>query len=123
MNIYQNKIFYSKKNIFMSLIVLLLTRNVTIITNVAAMILIPYFTMYLGTFKNKLKIRIPDFSYQIYVFAFPIQQLIVYYFYGKINLICYVILCILTSAICGFIGYYICEYPLKRRKKVKDNLA
>lgn len=115
-NLYSDYIIYNKKNLIISCLILILTIRNQLFSYVC-MLLIPYFTFFLGTIKNKISIH--DYSYQIYIWGFPVQQLVMYYLNGKINIYVYILICIITTFFVGVICYYITEYPFNRKVKKK----
>lgn len=66
----------------------------------------------LSAFGNRAEI-----SYEIYLVAFPIQQLLSIYIGYRISVAAHIILVIVCSIIVGFIVWYICERPLINKRK------
>lgn len=116
LNIYSEHITYSKGSLITSLIIILITFKTRIFTY-ACLLLIPYLTIFIGSIKTKIKLK--DYSYQIFIWGFPIQQLIMYYLNGKINIYIYIILSVIITIIVSFITYYITEQLLMVRKSKK----
>lgn len=67
----------------------------------AFIILLPYFTLAIGSMRSKIKFR--DISYEMFVFAFPIQQLIMYYFKNQINMPVYIVLSIVLTIMISYL--------------------
>ncbi len=105
-NLFSDKIKCDKKSVFVMTIILLLTMRTTLF-HYFAMIILPYFTILIGTCKCKIKIK--DISYYIYLVAFPIQQIIMHYLKGNINIIIYIFISIVLSYIFGYGLYFIID--------------
>lgn len=103
-NIYKDKIMYDKKNILYALFILLFTFR-TKLFPYFSLILLPYFIIYIGTFKSKIKI--PDISYYIFLVGFPIQQTLTHYLNDKINIYGYIVLSLVFSIIGGYLIHFI----------------
>lgn len=78
------------------------------------LICLPYLTIVLGTIKCPIKIT--DISYHIYIWAFPIQQLIIYLWFKQLNIYSYMLLSIFITVLISYISYYLTEYPFKKRR-------
>lgn len=105
-NIYKDKILYDKKNALFALFVLILTFR-TKLFPYFCLILLPYFTIYLGSLKSK--IRIVDISYYIFLVGFPVQQVLIYYLTNNVNFIIYIGLSLTISIICGYLIHIIVD--------------
>lgn len=105
-NLFSDKIKCDRKSVLLMIIILLLTMR-TNLFHYSMMILLPYFTILIGSSKSKIKIK--DISYYIYLVGFPIQQIIMHYLKGNINFITYIIISIILSYIIGYCLYYIIE--------------
>ena len=114
-NVYSDRIIIKKKYAAFGLLLLILCRK-TILIRCLCLLVIPYVTIYLGTLKFNIKVN--DISYQIYIWAFPIQQMIMYYLGGKINLYVYIALSVLMSCAVAYVTYYITEWPFIKIRKV-----
>lgn len=115
--LYKDKIKMNFKY-FILAILILLTGICLNATKYALIITIPYILMYLGTIKLKKDILkcIGDFSYALYIYAFPIQQLLVYYFKDKINLYQYIILSIIIVMAISIITTILIDNNIKKIK-------
>lgn len=116
--VFEDRIKFNRYGLaFSSLILILvlfefLPRTVNIIT-------ISYLTFYLSKIRGKFLekvLKIPDISYGFYLYAFPIQQTISYYFYGAWT---FELLFFISLIICLFFAYLswkIIEYPFIKLK-------
>lgn len=91
-------------------------------TKYGLLVTMPYIIMYLGIIKCPINIfkRIGDISYGLYIYAFPIQQLIVFYLKDKINIWVYMLLSIVFTTIIAIISTLLVD---KNVKKLKDKLV
>lgn len=103
-NIYKEKIIYSKKNILFGLFVLLITFR-TKMFPYFCLILLPYFIIFLGTLK--INFKLPDISYYIFLVGFPIQQLLMQCI--KSNIYVYITLSLAISILVGYLIYLIID--------------
>ena len=87
---------------------------IMVILVVIFLLILPYLTIVLGTIKCPLKIT--DTSYHIYIWAFPIQQLIIYLWFKQLNIYSYILLSIFITVLISYISYYLTEYPFKKRR-------
>jgi len=60
-----------------------------------------------------------DFSYGIYLWAFPVQQTLVYFFADKLNIYTYILSVFLITLFLGIISFRFIEKPALRLKKVE----
>lgn len=107
----------------LAVIALLCLEAWTPVLAVAAWILLPVVTLAFGfaysPLLNRL-IRTGDYSYGIYIYAFPIQQTIVY-LYPDISLRLYVSVCSVLTLICAALSWHLIEHralSLKPRRAV-----
>ena len=112
-NKYIDKIPYTKFSIIIMILPLIIFFK-TEYFPYACLVSLPYLTIVLGTIKCPIKIT--DISYHIYIWAFPIQQLIIYYGLKNLNIYNYIILSIFATIIVAYISYYLSEYPFKKRR-------
>lgn len=68
------------------------------------MVVFPYLLISLCLLKGKIKV--PDISYEIYVFAFPIQQLILFYFQKDIGILSYIVLSMVATFVMALLSKY-----------------
>ncbi len=115
MNLYSDKIEYSKESIIIAFLISILTFPTKIFTYIS-LIIIPYLTLYIGSIKSNLKVK--DYSYQIFIWGFPIGQVIMHYLNGKINFPTYVFLSLSITFVISIISYYLTEQLLSRRKQI-----
>lgn len=80
------------------------------------MVVLPYLTIVICCCK-KMNIKI-DISYEMYVVAFPLQQLIVFLFKDKINIYAYIIVSIVISIIFAYIIKFIVKNVFVLVKKL-----
>ncbi|MEA5000560.1 MAG: acyltransferase [Endomicrobiaceae bacterium] len=85
---------------------------------------LPYIVIFIAYSKipyiNKFG-KYGDFSYGIYLWAFPIQQTLIYLFPNKYNIYEYIVLSFIASLFCGIISYYLIEKPALKLKKLQNN--
>lgn len=116
--LYKDKIKMNIKYFIFCLLILLTGISLNV-TKYALILTMPYILMYIGTIKlkkNYLK-KIGDFSYGLYIYAFPIQQLIVYYFKNNITIWTYMFLSIIITSLFAIISTYLIDNNMKKIKK------
>ena len=117
--LYKDKIHVNFKG-FIIMTLIFLFGIVINVTKYAAIISIPYILMYIGTFKihNEKDIlrKIGDFSYALYIYAFPIQQLLAYYLKEKITIWQYMLLSIIITTIISIITTLLVDNNVKKIK-------
>lgn len=83
---------------------------------------LPYMVIYLAYSKipyiNNFG-KYGDFSYGLYLWAFPVQQTLVYLYYDKLNIYSYIISTFIVTLIIAIISYKVVEKPALKLKKVK----
>lgn len=116
--LYKDKIKMNFKY-FVLAVLILLTGIALNSTKYALIITIPYILMYVGTVKIKKDIlkKIGDFSYALYIYAFPIQQLLVYYLKDKINIWVYMLLSIALTGIISIVTTLLIDNNVKKIKE------
>lgn len=86
---------------------------------------VPYLLLHLGNIKNKYLNNFSakgDFSYGLYIFAFPIQQLIIYYTNNNISIEIFIVLASIFTLIMSYISWHLIEKKALEYKKI-DLLA
>ena len=116
--LYKDKIKMNFKYFIFACIILLLGISLNA-TKYVLILTLPYILMYIGTFKFKRNLlgEIGDFSYGLYIYAFPIQQLIVFYLKDKINIWMYILLSIVLTSVIAIITTYLIDNNTKKLKK------
>lgn len=82
---------------------------------------LPYITLYLAKQKGKLNdfSKLGDFSYGIYLYAFPIQQLMVYIYGANISIIKLFTLSLLIVLPLSILSWFLIEKPAMKFKSLK----
>ena len=77
--------------------------------------------MYIGTIKLKKNLlgKIGDFSYALYIYAFPIQQLTVYYLKDRLSIWTYMAIVILATTLISIVTTVVID---NNTKKLKDKI-
>jgi len=81
---------------------------------------LPYLVLYLSAIPSKfMKLfnKYGDFSYGIYIYAFPIQQLYIHLLYGSLNITIFFLLSFFTALICAILSWNFIEKPALKFKK------
>lgn len=94
-----------------------LTTN-TLIQHITQACFISYTILIIGKSKAVIKIRGYDFSYGLYLYAFPVQQLLLLYFGDSINPWLHVLLSTFTSLVLAALSWFFIEQPALKQKDV-----
>lgn len=123
---YQDKIYLKKEYLFFSILILIyfaITNKLFL--NYVYLFLVPYILFYFayipkGIIRNFNKIG--DYSYGIYIYAFPIQQIVIYN-YPTISFPMFVAISIITTLLFSVLSWHFVEKPvLNFKKKVSPRL-
>lgn len=117
--IMRDKIPFSNKLAIFALLILLIFCS-TSFTYYILIFTLPYLVLYLAVVSNKVMLsfnKYGDFSYGIYIYAFPIQQLYIYLFYDLLNLVSFFLLSFITTLFFAVFSWYIIEKPALSYKK------
>lgn len=118
--LYKDKIKMSFKLFVMALIILLFGISINL-TKYVLIIAMPYLLIYLGTIriskKKDILKKIGDFTYAMFIYAFPIQQLIVFYWKDKINIWQFMALSVGITTIISIIMTLLVDNNVKKFKK------
>jgi peptidoglycan/LPS O-acetylase OafA/YrhL len=82
---------------------------------------LPYIILYFGFNKiNKLDIfsKFGDFSYGLYIYAFPVQQLVIYFSKNKLPLLLFFLISFFVTFILAINSWYLVEKPFLKLKKI-----
>lgn len=64
-----------------------------------------------------------DISYGIYIYSFPIQQLLYHLFGNRLNIALFIAVSLLTTAIIGFMSYVFIEKPFINLRRAFDKIV
>ncbi len=108
-----------KLSIFICLLLATLSLGKTSYNDMMWHLSLPYLIIFLayydfGHLRNFGKYG--DFSYGIYVFAFPVQQFLSYYFWPTLNFYGFMLLAYLLTLVMAFISWHLVEEPALRLK-------
>lgn len=104
---------------FVFAVIILFTGMCLNVTKYALIITMPYIIMYLGTFKFSKNFlgKIGDFSYGLYIYAFPIQQLLVFYFKNNLTIWTYMLSATVVTSIFAILSTVLIDNNTKKLKK------
>lgn len=118
--LYRDKIKMSFPYFILAVIILLVGVSLNA-TKYVLIMTMPYIIMYLGTFKIKKDIlkKVGDFSYGMYIYAFPIQQLLVFFFKDNLTIWTYMLSAIVVTSVLAIISTVLID---NNTKKIKTKL-
>ncbi|MEY2829862.1 MAG: hypothetical protein RIQ33_1720, partial [Bacteroidota bacterium] len=95
-------------------------------SSIVAFFFIPLFTIWIAflsiPFLQKLTSS-GDYSYGIYVYSFPIQQLIIYYSSAQLNILQFLFLSFAITLPLSILSYHFIELPIIKLKKKRPTHA
>ncbi len=101
---------------------ILLTEDISKVSMIIYNFIIPIIFLWIGlqfSFLPRISEQIGDISYGIYLYAFPIQQLLVYYRIGVNNVTMHIIISTFLTFLLAYISWKYIEFPsLKFKKKL-----
>lgn len=115
--LYKDRLIYSTKYILLGVFVLLVSLKSGHFNDLA-LIFLPYIVIGISI-RSKIKLftKYGDFSYGIYVYAYPIEQLMVKYYRNDLNAIRLTIYSFLLTLIISVLSWNIIEKPALLLKK------
>lgn len=117
--IYKDKLKVNYRYLLLCTLLIMLG-NKTSNLKIILLLVLPYFLISICLITNiKSVTKYGDFSYGIYIYSFPIQQLIVNYIGQNISLTTYIILSIIISFIFAVVSWRFIERPFLYLKKVE----
>ena len=99
---------------------ILLTEDISRISMIIYNFIVPVIFLWIGlqfTFLPKIPDQIGDISYGIYLYSFPIQQLLVYYHIGQSNVTIHIITSTFLTLLLAYISWKYIEFPSLNLKK------
>ena len=90
----------------------------TIVEQVTLSIFFAYTILTIATSKAVIHLKGYDFSYGLYLYAFPVQQLVVWYFGYSINPWLHITLSTVIAFVPAFLSWTLVEKPFLRKKNV-----
>lgn len=116
--IYKDKIYYNKRFILLSILVILIS-NFIFINSLKYILLIflPYLILSIAIgFRFSEFNKYGDFSYGLYIYGFTIQQIIAYYFSNKLNVAEFFLLSFFITLALAFLSWRYIEKPAAHLK-------
>lgn len=86
------------------------------------MLVISYIVIFIGLFNNWLKVvgKYGDFSYGLYIYAWPIQQQVAFYYkFDQVNFIPFCIVNLVATLIMAMLSWHFVEKPVLRMVRAK----
>ncbi|WP_066715067.1 acyltransferase family protein [Clostridium sp. Marseille-P299] len=113
---YKDKIKYNK-NIFLLFTILLILSARYGYVKYSLLLLLPYVTMYICLLRPFMNIKkYGDWSYGIYIYAFPIQQFLALYFKDKLGFSTFFVLSSIVVLLVSILSWNIIEKPILNLK-------
>ncbi|MEM7162907.1 MAG: acyltransferase [Bacteroidota bacterium] len=108
-------------------ILLLIILNQLSIPTYYAVLLIPYSILCIA-FTPKIPFhksgKYGDFSYGLYIYAFPVQQMLLYFFHPEINVLSFILLTTFCTLVLAYFSWHFVEKPsLSLRNKFHSKSA
>lgn len=119
--VYKDRIKFNK-NIFFTSLILLISFIYLGLPKTAITLFGTYCLFYLSFFSKKIYSnfnKYGDFSYGLYIYAFPVQQIVSYYLFGKISLLSNFVIVFSISLLLSLLSWHIIEKKALRLKKIK----
>lgn len=114
--LFKDKIIFSYRFILLSIILLIFASQLFYL-KYAEMLLLPYIVIALGIgFRVNNFNKYADFSYGLYIYAFPIQQLITFYFGKHLNIATYFFFSLVATMVFSFFSWHLVEKPVMGMK-------
>lgn len=115
--LFQDKIPFSKYFFFLAIVLVCLAAAVGVLHQILPFVM-PYIIFYLAA---KLPLSFisayGDFSYGIYIYAFPIQQILTFFRFNQ-SFFFYILLSVILTLFCAILSWYLVEKPSLGVKKV-----
>ena len=84
------------------------------------LVILPYLIVSFGVLiKKSFSSNFGDYSYGLYIYAFPIQQTIIHFYADKLNFIFFVILSYVITILLSILSWHYIENPILKLKKKK----
>lgn len=117
---FRDKLKFNLWILVFALTLMIVARHLPFLSYSIKVITLPYLILFFA-FKKKIKptflTKQIDLSYGLYLYAFPIQQLIVYYFVNKLNLPTFIIISTITTLPFAYFSWRFIEKPMMSLKK------
>ena len=115
--IFKDKVLVSYKILIAMLIVLLIVNSFNGSMSILTLLFFPYIIITLGSMvKLQLFTKYGDFSYGMYIFAFPVQQSLVYFYDADISIVKFIILSFFITFAISIISWHFIEKQALRFK-------
>jgi len=120
MYVFSNKIIINKRLFLLSLMLLFISLKFGNV-NILALLLLPYIVIYLAVNLPFSKFsKYGDYSYGMYIYAFPVMQMLVLFFKDKLEIFSFFVSSFLITLFVSFFSWKFIEKPclgLKRNLK------
>lgn len=110
--LYKDRIYFSPRFILLAILVLIIASKLFFLKYVLLFIL-PYMIISISIcFSSSFMKKYGDFSYGLYIYAFPVQQLIAHLFIGNLNVKGYFLLSFLITLAISVLSWKYIEKPI-----------
>lgn len=115
--IFKDKIRFDYRWILLAIVIILLSEKLNLL-RYSMMICLPYIIIAVGTkFKLSFLRKYGDFSYGMYIYAFPVQQFVVYLLKSRLNILTHFLLSSIITLGVSFLSWKFIENPALQLKK------
>lgn len=116
--LYRNEVYFSKRILLLCFLIILVGNYLGELNKVL-LVCLPYIIIGTGiSWRFSTFSRYGDFSYGLYIYAFPIQQTLIYLFKNKLSILTFFSLSFLCTLVLAILSWRYIEKPALNLKKL-----
>ena len=119
--LFKDKVILSYRLVLVFIFLIFISNKYQGPTLIFLMLFLPYILIYVGSvFKYKFFTKYGDYSYGVYIYAFPLQQFLIYLYYENLTIGRFIFLASVITLIISILSWHLIEKNFLKMKRLKN---
>lgn len=116
--LFKDKIILSSRLVLLFVFLIFISNKYQGPTLIFLLLFLPYILIYMGAvFKHKLFTKYGDYSYGMYIYAFPVQQFLIYLYYDDLSINRFILFSTMITLMISILSWHLVEKNILKWKK------